>query len=142
YYQIPVKSIAGIKKGADFVTEEGELIPNHLLTTPGPAPRAYAFCSDTKYAESIVPLIKDEDWLFHEAAFLAVDEELAANTFHSSARKAAKIAKLANAKQLIIGHFSSRYKALSLFEKEATSVFAHTSIAKEGCEFVIPYQTK
>ncbi len=142
FYQIPVKSIAGIKKGADFTTESGELIPNQILTIPGPAPRSYAFCSDTKYAESIVPLIKDVDLLYHEATFLSVDEKLAAKTFHSTARQAAHIAKLANAKQLIIGHFSTRYKDLSLFEKEAATVFANTSIAKEGCEFVVPYQTK
>ncbi len=142
YYQIPVKSIAGIKKGDDFTTTSGEVIPNSILTTPGPAPRSYAFCSDTKYSESIVPLIKDVDLLYHETTFLTVDEKLAAKTFHSTARQAANIAKLANVKQLIIGHFSTRYKDLILFEKEAASVFANTAIAKEGCEFVVPNQTK
>ncbi|GAO27592.1 ribonuclease Z [Geofilum rubicundum JCM 15548] len=142
FYQIPIKDIAGIKKGGDFITDDGVVVPNHLLTTPGPAPRSYAFCSDTKYTESIVPIIQDVDLLYHEATFLAGDEKLAAKTFHSSARQAAEIAKLANAKQLIIGHFSTRYKDLSLFEDEAVSVFANTAIAKEGCEFSVPLSTR
>jgi ribonuclease Z len=118
------------------------VIPNNILTTPGPVPRSYAFCSDTKYTESIVPIIRDVDLLYHEATFLSADEKLAAKTFHSSARQAAEIAKLANAKKLIIGHFSTRYKDLSLFEDEAVSVFPNTAIAKEGCEFSIPFSTR
>jgi len=142
YYQIPVKCIAGIKKGNDYTTAKGEFIPNHILTRPGAIPRSYAFCSDTKYTESIVPLIKDVDLLYHEATFLSDEEKLASKTFHSTAKQAGQIAKLANAKKLIIGHFSSRYKDLNILVNEASLVFSNTSIAKEGCEFVIPVKTE
>lgn len=139
YYNIPIKSIPLIKKGSDYIGEDGSLVPNHLLTKPARAARSYAFCSDTKYSEEIIPLIKDVDLLYHEATFLSDNENLAEKTHHSTARQAAQIAAKAKVKQLIIGHFSTRYKDMTLFGKEAREVFPATYLAREGATFDIPY---
>jgi ribonuclease Z len=140
FFQIPIKAIPGIKKGDDYTTSEGEIIPNHMLTKPATKPRAYAFCSDTAYNEKIVSVIKGVDLLYHEATFLSEHEKLAGQTFHSTARQAAELAKLAGVKQLIIGHFSTRYHDQSRFRKEAVEIFENTLLAREGDVFAVPYQ--
>ena len=80
---------------------------------------SYAFCSDTSYKPDIIEIIREANLLYHEATFLSDKEDLAKKTRHSTARQAASIAKKANVEKLIIGHYSSRYKDISLFKKEA-----------------------
>ncbi len=137
FYKVPIKVLHEIKSGKDFVTDEGEIISNDKLTKPPAPPRSYAFCSDTKYSEKIIPLIRNVDLLYHEATFLDDKEELANSTFHSTARQAALIAKKAEVGSLIIGHFSSRYYDLEPFLTQAREVFAATELAREGDIFEV-----
>ena len=139
FYNIPVKWIPLIKKGLDYVSEDGTVIPNSVLTKPSAKARSYAFCSDTKYSEAIIPVIKDVDLLYHEATFLSDNEGLADMTFHSTARQAAEIAKKAGVKKLILGHYSTRYKNTDLFRKEAAEDFQESYLAEDGMTFDIPY---
>ena len=132
FYHIPVREINNIKSGADFVTTDGDIIPNSRLTTPSDPPRSYAYCSDTAYDESIVPYIKDVDVLYHEATFAESEILIANKTAHSTAKQAAEIAKMAEVKKLVIGHFSSRYTDLDVLLKESQTVFPMTELANEG----------
>jgi len=131
-YKIPIAKIKEIKDGADFVTIEGEIIPNAKLTYPLPHSRSYAFCTDTAFHLPIVDIIKDVDLLYHETTFLEAMRDFANKTMHSTTIDAANIAKLANVKKLLIGHFSARYNNIELFEKEAKTVFGNTEAVKEG----------
>ena len=134
FYHIPIKEIARIKQGVDFVTPEGELITNERLTiSPAPAKR-YAYCSDTAYSEKIIPWIEGVDLLYHEATFSQADIARAKETCHSSARQAAEIAKAAGVKQLLIGHFSARYDYPQLLLDEAQAVFPNTILAFDGLQ--------
>jgi ribonuclease Z len=121
-FNIPIAEIKNIKAGDDFITEQGKIIPNEKLTTPPPRPRSYAFCTDTAYHEPIIDIIEGVDLLYHEATFLEELRDFAIKTKHSTACDAAKIAKLAKVKKLIIGHFSARFNDATLFEKEARTV--------------------
>ena len=132
FYNIPIREINNIKCGADFTTAQGEVIPNERLTTPPKPPRSYAYCSDTAYDESIVPYIKGVDILYHEATFAESEIATAIKTAHSTARQAAEIAKQAEVKGLVIGHFSSRYNDLNVLLQEAKAVFPDTELAYEG----------
>lgn len=132
FYNIPIRNINEIKDGADFTTSDGKIIANDRLTTPADPIRSYAYCSDTAYDESIVPYIKDVDVLYHEATFAESELARANKTGHSTARQAAEIAKLAEVKKLVIGHFSSRYTNLTPLLEEAQAVFPNTELAKEG----------
>lgn len=132
FYNIPIRNINEIKDGADFTTSDGKIIANDRLTTPADPIRSYAYCSDTAYDESIVPYIKDVDVLYHEATFAESELASANKTGHSTARQAAEIAKLAEVKKLVIGHFSSRYTNLTPLLEEAQAVFPNTELAKEG----------
>jgi ribonuclease Z len=133
-------SIAYIKKliqGEDILDNRGIEVKSDDVTLPPDRTRAYAFCSDTAYSESILPHIKDVDLLYHESTFLDAEVERATETYHSTAKQAATIAQKAGAKKLILGHFSSRYKDLSDFKKEAETLFNDVSIPSDGDVFVI-----
>lgn len=132
FYHIPVKQIQEIKNGADYLTPDGALILNEHLTNPGNPARRYAYCSDTAYAPEIIPYIKNVDLLYHEATFAESERMRAEETFHSTARQAAKIAAAAGVKKLMIGHYSSRYSEIGTLLKEAVAVFPHTELAVEG----------
>jgi ribonuclease Z len=136
-YQIPISEIVKIKDGNDFKTDDGQTIPNSELTLPPFCTRSYAYCSDTAYSEEIIDLVRSVDILYHETTFLHEDEDLAAESLHSTSRQAAEIALKANVRKLLIGHFSSRYKNYDAFEKEAQEIFAQTIAVKDGDVFSI-----
>lgn len=137
FYQIPVFELNRIKNGEDYILPDGTVVPNERLTTPSAAPRSYAYCSDTACQKSILPHIQGVDLLFHEATFAQCDEVRAKETFHSTAQQAAEIARDAQAKQLVIGHFSARYEDESILLKEAQSVFPETLLAKENLRITL-----
>ncbi|NVN19906.1 ribonuclease Z [Muricauda sp. HICW] len=124
-----------IKKGVDGVDDVGRTIPNKKLTLAPPAPKSYAFCSDTMYNENILPIIRDVTVLYHESTFLDSEEHLCQKTKHSTAKQAALIAQKANAKLLILGHYSTRYKSIELFKKEAQEIFPVVELADDGKVF-------
>lgn len=132
YYNIPIKERVNIKNGADYVTPEGIVVPNHKLTRPATPPRSYAYCSDTAYSEKIIPIIEGVDLLYHEATFCEDDASKAKETFHSTALQAARIARLANVKELMLGHFSARYADNTILLNEAKAIFPDTILSNEG----------
>ena len=132
FYQVPVSQILSIKNGADFVTPEGTIIANRILTRPAEPPRKYAYCLDTAYYEKIIPIVEDVDMLYHEATFSHKDIVRAKETYHSSARQAALIAKAARVKKLVIAHFSARISDETILLDEAREVFPATTLANEG----------
>lgn len=126
-----------IKKGMDGISPKGESIANAKLTLDPPKPKSYAFCSDTVYNESIVPIIKEVDALYHESTFLESEAHLCAKTKHSTAKQAAQIAKKAKVGELILGHYSTRYKSIELFREEALKMFPNVALADDGKTFEI-----
>ena len=132
FYQVPVFELNRIKNGEDYVCPDGTIVPNHRLTRPSYPPRSYAYCSDTICLKSILPQIKGVDLLFHEGTFAQKDAARAKETYHTTAMQAAEIAKEAEVKKLVIGHFSARYEDESILLKEAQSVYPNTLLAKEN----------
>ena len=131
FYKVPVYELNRIKNGADFVTPEGEVIANSRLTRPSAPARKYAYCSDTMYLPKIAGQIKGVDLLFHEATFAEDAAPRAKETFHTTASQAARIARDAEVKKLLIGHFSARYDDEQVLLDEARAVFPDTQLAKE-----------
>ena len=124
-----------LKQGDDVVNEQGTIISNSEVTFEGHQPKSYAFCSDTAYKEDIIPIIKDVNVLYHESTFMDAHEHLCAKTKHSTAKQAATIALKANASQLILGHYSTRYGNLEGFKAEAETVFKAVLLAEDGKVF-------
>lgn len=137
FYKIPTYLIPKIKKGEDFITNEGETISNHLLTNLPVEPKRYAYCSDTAYSEKIIPMIKGIDCLYHESTFMEDELVRAKQTLHSTAKQAAEIAKRAGVGKLILGHYSARYKDHESILMEAKSVFENTFLGEDMTVFEI-----
>lgn len=134
-YQVEVCYFQNVKNGKDITLEDGTVIQNAELTFEPLPPKSYAFCSDTVYDESIVPYIKDVNVLYHESTFLESEAALAAKTMHATAKEAASIASKANVKQLVLGHYSTRYDSIELFKEEAQAVFGDVLLADDGVSF-------
>lgn len=136
-YQIGIEEIKNLKKGI-AIKRNGKLIDLSELTYEPNVLKSYAFCSDTAYYDKILETVKAVDVIYHEATFMEIDAQRAKQTFHSTAKQAATLALKAQAKKLLIGHFSNRYQDnLNELLMEAKSVFENTFIAEEGKTFEI-----
>ena len=140
-YGIPVVRIRQIKQGADFATSDGRVIPNRELTYDPEPPRSFAFCTDTAYSENTAKFVRDVDVLYHESTILDDLAQRATETFHSTARQAAMVATQSRAGQLVLGHYSARYRCITPFLEQAKTEFAHTILATEGLTVPIGSQT-
>ena len=136
-HNLTFTEIVKIKNGGDLLLRNGTIIANSELTYLPYKPRSYAFCSDTEYSKKVIDIVANVDLLYHEATFAADMQKMAKQTGHSTTIQAAEIAKQANVKKLVIGHFSSRYKELQPMLDEARSVFPETFLAKENEVFEI-----
>jgi ribonuclease Z len=134
-YNIETCYFQKIKNGSDITLDDGTIIPNKELTFDPIQPKSYAFCSDTAFDETIIPSIQDVDILYHETTFLESEADKAKKTMHSTAKQAALIANAANVKQLILGHYSTRYSSIDLFQQEAEVIFPNTLLADDGKVF-------
>ena len=135
YLNIPIRDRIALKEGADYLSPDGKIIPNHELTFPADPVRSYAFCTDTVLRKQILPIISQVDLLYHEATFCDELSDLALKTYHTTSRQAAQLARDANVKKLIIGHFSSRYKNVAPLVGEARQIFPNTFPANDGERF-------
>lgn len=135
YYNIPECYRNKIKNGADWITPDGDVISNSLLTQPAEKPRSYAYCSDTKYIPELYKLVSGVDLLYHEATYCSENENRATLYYHSTARQAATVALNAKVKKLLLGHFSARYNDENAILEEAREIFPNTFLANEMSVF-------
>ena len=135
--KIPVSYRQLIKKGFPYTDEQGKVYPAEELTHPADEPRVYAYCSDTLSDGSYLEDIEGVDLLYHEATFLHDMLDRAVETYHTTALQAAEVAKKARVKQLLIGHFSARYRDLGPLLEESRTVFEQTRLALEGETFEV-----
>jgi ribonuclease Z len=126
-----------LKKGEDILADDGTYFKNTDYTVDPHKSYSYAYCSDTAYAERIIPYIENVDLLYHEATFTEKDIERARATYHSTARQAAEMAKKANVGKLLMGHLSARYEDVKVHEEEAKTVFADSEVVEDGKKYSI-----
>jgi ribonuclease Z len=134
---IPVEYYSKLKKGEDYTDAAGKMYKNDELTIDSDRPKTYAYCSDTLYGEGYFKQIAGADLLYHEATFLHDMHDRALQTHHTTALQAGEVAAKTNARKLVIGHFSARYKTLNELLDEARSVFPETELAIEGKTFTV-----
>jgi ribonuclease Z len=129
---LPVEYFQLVKQGVD-VHPPGlrPFLAEDYLGEPD-APRAYAYCSDTRFFPELAETVGGVDVLYHEATFLDDLRARAQETGHSTAMQAAIIAREAGARRLIMGHFSARYSGLDGHKAEAARVFAAAHPARDG----------
>lgn len=132
FHQVPVAWMKRIKQGEDFVKPDGTVIPNAALTRDPSPSVSYAHIGDTAYIPDIYRKIGPVSLLYHETTYLESEAGVATERGHSTARQAALVARDAGAKQLLTGHYSSRYRDDSLFAEEASEIFPDSLTNYEG----------
>jgi ribonuclease Z len=137
HYGVSVSYIQKLIQGYDITDSAGVHVKSDDVTVPGKPAKAYAYCTDTAYSEEIIEHIQEVDLLYHEATFIDSEADRAAQTFHSTAKQAATVAKKAKVKRLVLGHFSARYKTLEDFKKEAETIFSPVFIPQDGEVFFV-----
>ena len=130
-YGIPVSQINNIKSGQDWITPDGDVIPNSRLTVPSEEARSYAYCSDTRYIPKLHELVKGVSALYHESTYGSDNAERARKYWHSTASEAARVAHDAGVGKLILGHYSARYDSEDALLEEALRIFPDTVLAEE-----------
>lgn len=136
-YAVPPAFYERLKNGDDYESRTGEIIRNEWVTYANRPPRSYAYCADTRFHEPIASYTRGVSVMYHEATYLSDLTERANERFHTTAKQAATIARLAETKRLLIGHFSSKYDQLDEFLTEAVSVFPNADLAMEGVTYRI-----
>ncbi|MBR4841801.1 MAG: ribonuclease Z [Bacteroidaceae bacterium] len=137
FYGVPQWDYYRIKEGGNFTTQDGTVIPHERLTRPADPVRSYAYCCDTAYNPTMIPVIKGTDLIYHDCTYAAEDTERAKKHFHSTATDAARTALEADAGKLVLGHFSARYPDESILLEEAQRTFPNTILAKENLTVTI-----
>jgi ribonuclease Z len=135
FYGIPISQMNNIKAGSDWTTAEGEVVENQRLVTPAETPRAYAYCSDTRYIPTLHERLKGVTTLYHESTYGEDNLLLAEKYHHSTARQAAMVARDAGVVQLLLGHYSSRYEDETVLLREAQEVFPNVRLTDEQAVF-------
>lgn len=136
-YNPSVEEMLAIKKGRDYMTQEGMLLRHEEITLAPQSIRSYAYCSDTAYQKLTVDCVKGVDLLYHESTFDSSEKELAEKTLHSTATDAAHVAKEAGVGKLLLGHFSARFKELDGLLNEAKEIFPESHLSQEGDTYPI-----
>ncbi len=134
---IPVEHRQLIKKGFPYTDKDGNIHQAEELTSPADEPRSYAYCSDTLCDWTYIDQIRGVNLLYHESTFMHDMLARAEETYHTTAMQAGEIAKRAEVKQLLIGHFSARYRDLNPLLEEARLKFENVALALEGKTFEI-----
>jgi ribonuclease Z len=135
-YNVPVEFFERLKEGEEFILND-KVIPNEVLTIANRRPKTYAYTADTLYDESLAEKVHNVNLLYHETTYLKDKADKAASRFHSTSEQAAALAKLADVRKLLIGHFSSTYESLDEFLNEAKAIFENTQLALEGQTFIV-----
>lgn len=136
-YGLSIAQIVAAKRGEDITLEDGQIIPNDELTYIPYQARSYAYFSDTAYSAKAAERVHGVDLLYHETTYSTSEAMFAKGRGHSTTIEAAKVAAKAEAKRLIIGHFSSRYKSHETLVEECRTIFPNSDIAAEGMTFNI-----
>lgn len=136
-HKLPLEAIQSLREGIPYTDEQGKHYSLEEFTHPESPLRSYAFCSDTCFDPRVAESVAGCNLLYHESTFMEADAHRAVETKHTTAKQAAEIAKLAQTKRLLLGHFSSRYANLEGMLAEAKTIFSESYLSEEGLTYPI-----
>ncbi len=129
-----------LEKGKIAVQNKGSSQPIEVKIEDVSVPKVgkkIAYATDTMPSDETAKAAAGADILIHEATYTEEFKSLAIERMHSTAIDAAKIAKKAGVKELILIHFSTRYKTTSMLVHQSKSIFKDTIAAKDGMNISI-----
>lgn len=135
-HKLTISEIRKVKNGEDVVRETA-YFRNDQLTLPRHPLVSYAYSADTMFFEKMIDYVQGVDLLYHEATFTEKHKNRSKSTMHSTAKEAATVAAKAKVGQLLLGHFSARFKSTKEVLEEAKTTFENTVAVEDGQEFII-----
>ena len=122
-----------IKAGETVELDDGSVLNGKDFVGEPKKGKIITILGDTRSCENSKILARDCDYLVHEATFASDSEDMAYDYFHSTTTQAARTAKAANVKNLVLTHISSRYmrEDIEALLQEAISIFPNTVIAED-----------
>ncbi|WP_165996558.1 ribonuclease Z [Bacillus sp. Cs-700] len=129
-----------LKNGDSITLDNGKVVHAGEVVGPQIKGRHLVYCGDSRFNEKTIDFALNADLLIHEATFSAQMASLAYEYYHSTTEEAARIAKTANVKKLLLNHISSRYQETDMVGliREARAVFANTDIVEDQMTIHIP----
>ena len=126
-----------LKSGKDITLSNGLVVRASEVVAPPQKGFTLAILGDTKYCEEAIALANDADIVIHEATFDGTTTDLAANYGHATNIEAAKVARQAHARYLLLNHLSARFLPSDLprFLAEAQAVFPQTYLTADHAIF-------
>lgn len=103
--------------------------------------RKIGYSGDSRPSESLARFFRGCNLLVFDSTFHSRDRDKAVERKHSTAREAATLAKKAKVGELVLTHFSARYRSVVPLLKDAREVFPNTKAASDGLRLEIPYPT-
>ena len=130
-----------IHRGIAITLPDGRVIEPSELVGPKRPGRTVVVTGDTRPCAATIEAARDADLLIHEATFGDEEAARAVETGHSTAREAAEVARDAGVRRLLLTHISARYSRDAVdLEREARTVFAETTIGKDGMEIEVGFE--
>lgn len=120
------------EKGSIVINEKNVTLDQVSWVRKGDS---FAAVIDTLPCKSAVEIARNATLFLCESTYLEEHRQLAMHHNHLTAKQAATIAREANAKELILTHFSARYQNLKAFENEARTIFPNTFVADDFLTF-------
>lgn len=128
-----------LQRGESIKLPSGKIVrPRDVMGPPRPG-RKVAYSGDTRPTKRIIKLAQDADLLIHDATFDDELSERAEEDGHSTPSQAAKIAKAAKVKRLILTHISARYEKPEILVKQARRIFRNVQVAEDLMRIELPY---
>jgi ribonuclease Z len=122
------------------VSVGGRVVDPDEVVEPARRGRRVAVSGDTRPCAGTVEAARDADLLVHEATFGDAEEARARETMHSTAREAARVAREAGARRLVLTHLSTRYDQdpSPLLEQATAEYQGDLLVAHDGMDLEIP----
>jgi len=127
-----------LQHGSAVVLSNGRVVkPEKVLGSPRPG-RKIVYTGDTRYLKNLAEFAENADLLIHDATFDDDLWERVREDGHSTPSQAAKTAKKAGAKRLVLTHISARYKEAGLLLEQAKKVFPRVDLAEDFMRINLP----
>ena len=125
-----------LQNGEDITNNNEIMKPEQVLGKKRPGTKI-GISGDTMPTKELEEFFKECDYLVFDSTFLDKEKQKAQDTCHSTAKQAAELGKNANVKNLILTHFSARYKDEIQHKTEAEQIHSSVITAKDLLEVEI-----
>jgi ribonuclease Z len=136
---VPPGPLFGALQHGRAVEVNGRTVRPEEVVEPPRRGRAVVVTGDTRPVEATVAAARGADVLVHDATFGDDEQPRAAETLHSTAREAARVAREAEVGQLVLTHLSTRYDTdPSPLVAQARQEFGDVIVANDGLVIEVP----